>query len=77
MSELNERRAKFVYGAARLAAQAANAPVIPVPWDECWQAYAKWLEQKVFELKHVIGGQELDNEYLKREIKQLEQDTPQ
>lgn len=32
MTELTERRAKFVYDAARLAAQAANAPVIPVPW---------------------------------------------
>ena len=31
--ELSERRARFVYDAARLAAQAANAPVIPVVWD--------------------------------------------
>jgi len=29
-----ESRARFVYDAARLAAQAANAPVIPVTWDE-------------------------------------------
>lgn len=37
MSEVNgltERRAKFVYDAARLAAQSAIAPIIPVPWDE-------------------------------------------
>ena len=34
MGELTERRAKFVYDAARLAAQAANAPIIPVPWDD-------------------------------------------
>ena len=34
MEELTERRAKFVYDAARLAAQAANAPIIPVPWDD-------------------------------------------
>ena len=36
MSELSlgERRAKFVYKAARLAAEAAGAPIIPVPWDE-------------------------------------------
>jgi hypothetical protein len=27
-----ERRAQFVYDAARLAAQAAEAPVIPEPW---------------------------------------------
>ena len=36
MSEgsLMERRAKFVYNAARLAAEAAEAPIIPVLWDE-------------------------------------------
>jgi len=34
MEELTERRARFVYEAARLAAQAAGAPVIPVSWDE-------------------------------------------
>ena len=34
MTDLIERQAKFVYDAARLAAQAANAPIIPVPWDE-------------------------------------------
>lgn len=32
--ELIERQAKFIYDAARLAAQVANAPVIPVPWDK-------------------------------------------
>ena len=32
MSSLTERRAEFVYDAARLAAQMAGAPVIPVPW---------------------------------------------
>lgn len=34
MSELTERRAKFVYDAARLAAQASQAPIVPIPWDE-------------------------------------------
>jgi hypothetical protein len=34
MSDITERRAKFVYDGARLAAQAANAPIIPVIWDE-------------------------------------------
>src|SRR6266481_1975009 len=34
MNDLTERRCKFVYDGARLAAQAANAPVIPAPWDE-------------------------------------------
>lgn len=31
---LIERRAKFVYDGARLAAQATNAPIIPASWDE-------------------------------------------
>lgn len=31
---LTERRAKFVYDAARLAAEAAGAPIVPVPWVE-------------------------------------------
>lgn len=30
----SERRAKFVYDAARLAAEAAQAPIVPVLWDE-------------------------------------------
>lgn len=34
MNDLTERRAKFVYDGARLAAEAANAPIVPVPWDE-------------------------------------------
>lgn len=34
MTELTERRAEFVYDAARLAAIAANAPIVPVPWAE-------------------------------------------
>lgn len=31
---LNERRAEFVYNAARLAALAAIAPIIPVEWKD-------------------------------------------
>lgn len=31
---LTERRAQFIYDAARLAAMAAQAPVIPVLWNE-------------------------------------------
>jgi hypothetical protein len=34
MESLTERRARFVYDAARLAAQAAGAPIVPVPWDK-------------------------------------------
>ncbi len=33
MSTVTARRAEFVYDAARLAALAAGAPVIPVPWQ--------------------------------------------
>ena len=31
---LNERRAVFVYDAARLAAVAAGAPIVPAPWHD-------------------------------------------
>ena len=34
MSDLTERRAEFVYDAARLQAIAVDAPVIPEPWAE-------------------------------------------
>ena len=34
MIDIIERRLRFVYDAARLVAQAVNAPIIPVPWDE-------------------------------------------
>jgi len=32
-ADLNERRAIFVYEAARLQADAVDAPVVPPPWD--------------------------------------------
>ena len=38
---LLERQAKFVYEGARLAAQAACAPIIPVSWDEREDAFKK------------------------------------
>jgi len=34
MNTLSERRAEFVYNAARLAANTANAPIIPALWDD-------------------------------------------
>ena len=34
MNTLNERRAEFAYNAARLAAIAAEAPIVPVQWSE-------------------------------------------
>ena len=39
MSELTERRAEFVYDSARLAAIAAEAPIIPVQWSEREEAF--------------------------------------
>jgi len=31
---LTERRAEFIYNAGRAAAIAAEAPIVPVPWDQ-------------------------------------------
>ena len=39
MNSLTERRAEFVYNAARLAALAAQAPVVPVQWSEREEAF--------------------------------------
>lgn len=36
---LNERRAIFVYEAARLAAIAAGAPIVPAPWNDREDAF--------------------------------------
>jgi len=36
---ISERRARFVYEGARIAAIAAKAPIIPVEWDEREQAF--------------------------------------
>ena len=36
---LTERRAEFIYNAARLAAEGAGAPIIPVLWDEREQQF--------------------------------------
>ena len=38
-SNLKERRAEFVYNGARLAAIAAEAPIIPVQWSEREEAF--------------------------------------
>lgn len=34
MSELNNRRAEFIYNGARIAAVASKAPIVPVEWSE-------------------------------------------
>uniref|UniRef100_A0A6H1ZAL0 Putative ryanodine receptor, RyR, domain containing protein n=1 Tax=viral metagenome TaxID=1070528 RepID=A0A6H1ZAL0_9ZZZZ len=47
MSNVTERRAKFVYNGARLAAQAANAPIIPAPWDEREEPFKSQFRQVI------------------------------
>jgi hypothetical protein len=37
--ELAERRAVFVYEAARLQAQAMDAPIVPEPWEQRERAF--------------------------------------
>ena len=39
MDDLTARRAEFVYEGARIAAIAANAPIIPEPWAEREQPF--------------------------------------
>ena len=39
MSNLNERRAEFIYNAAALAAIAANAPIVPEQWCQREQPF--------------------------------------
>ena len=34
MPDLIERRARFVYEGARIAADAAGAPIVPIEWDD-------------------------------------------
>jgi len=41
MRNLSERRAEFVYNAARLAAIASNAPIVPVEWAEREEPFKK------------------------------------
>jgi len=45
VNSVNERRAEFVYDGARLAAIAAKAPIVPVPWAEREEEFkAQFLE---------------------------------
>ena len=44
---LTERRSKFVYDATRLAAQAAEAPIIPVIWDEREGSFKKQFREVI------------------------------
>ena len=51
---LTERRAEFVYNAARLAAMSANAPIIPVVWNEREQSFK---DQFLKVIEHQCGEQ--------------------
>ena len=39
--KLLERRARFVYESARLAAEASNAPIVPIRWEEREEDFRK------------------------------------
>ena len=47
MSELTERRAIFVYNAARLAASCADAPIVPVHWEDREEAFKKQFREVI------------------------------
>lgn len=47
MSNLNYRRAKFVYEGARLAAEAAGAPIVPEPYDDREEAFRLQFEKVI------------------------------
>ena len=47
MSNLNYRRAKFVYEGARIAAIAAKAPIVPEPYDDREEAFRTQFEQVI------------------------------
>ncbi len=40
-NQLTERRSEFIYNAARLAAIASNAPIVPVQWSEREEPFKK------------------------------------
>jgi len=47
MSTLNYRRAKFIYEGARIAAEAAEAPIIPESYDDREEAFRKQFEKVI------------------------------
>ena len=47
MTDLNYRRAKFIYESARLAAEAANAPIVPEPYDNRDLAFREQFEKVI------------------------------
>jgi hypothetical protein len=47
MGNLNYRRAKFIYEGARIAAEAAEAPIVPGPYDEREEAFRSQFEKVI------------------------------
>ena len=47
VDNLTERRSQFVYDAARLAAQAASAPIVPVPWEQREEPFKEQFRQVI------------------------------
>ncbi len=45
--DLTERRSTFVYDAARLAAIAANAPIVPVGWEQREEPFKKQFREVI------------------------------
>jgi len=68
MESLKLRRAGFVYEAARLAAIAANAPIIPEPWDKREEPFVTQFVE-VFERQCAFGRlanpEELHDDWVK------------
>ena len=48
MSNLNERRAEFIYDGARLAAIAANAPIVPELWTDREEDFKEQFRKVIF-----------------------------
>ena len=69
---LNERRAVFVYEAARLHAIALGCPVIPVPWEERDDTFRKQFTKLVKELcsgKSFGNPEEAHDSWVKQYLK--------
>ena len=70
--KLNERRAWFVYEAARLAAFAAKSPVIPEPWelrDEAFRSQFLEVIEKQCGSEHTDDPKKLHDEWVEAYVK--------
>lgn len=69
---LNERRAIFVYDGVRLAALAAQAPIVPVPWKERESAFqAQFLDVIARQCgpNHSADAEDFHEEWVKSYLK--------